>query len=194
MIRSLLALLLFVGMHAVATSAGQAGAPSAIVLTARAGMPDSNFADATVLVTNNVASGPFGIILNRPTALTLGRLFPDLADAALRDERIYFGGPVEIASVSFLFRSPTPPEHAVEVVAGVYLSRDAQLLQTLLERGTPKENLRVFVGYAGWEPEQLENEIARGDWHAAPASADTIFAPGPQRPWPTRPAPKGQHI
>lgn len=189
-----LALLLFVGVHASATAAGEATPRSAIVLTARDGLPDPNFERSIVLVTNNVASGPFGIILNRPTRVTLGQLFPDIANMPLRDERVYFGGPVEIGALSFLARSSTPPEHAVKIVADVYLSRDREWLRTLLEHGATRDTVRVFIGYAGWEPDQLENEIARGDWKGTPASGDAIFAPGPEHPWPAAAAPETQRI
>lgn len=189
-----LALLLFIGVHASATAADDATPRSAIVLTARDGLPDPNFESSIILVTNNVASGPFGIILNRPTRVTLGQLFPDVANMPLRDEHVYFGGPVEIGALSFLVRSPTPPEHAVNIVADVYLSRDQDLLRTLLEHGATRDTVRVFIGYAGWEPDQLENEIARGDWKGTLASADAIFAPGPEHPWPAPAAPETQRI
>lgn len=189
-----LALLLFIGVHASATAADDATPRSAIVLTARDGLPDPNFESSIILVTNNVASGPFGIILNRPTRVTLGQLFPDVANMPLRDEHVYFGGPVEIGALSFLVRSPTPPEHAVNIVADVYLSRDRDLLRTLLEHGATRDTVRVFIGYAGWEPDQLENEIARGDWKGTLASADAIFAPGPEHPWPAPAAPETQRI
>lgn len=189
-----LALLLFIGVHASATAADEATPRSAIVLTARDGLPDPNFESSIILVTNNVASGPFGIILNRPTRVTLGQLFPDVANMPLRDEHVYFGGPVEIGALSFLVRSPTPPEHAVNIVADVYLSRDQDLLRTLLEHGATRDTVRVFIGYAGWEPDQLENEIARGDWKGTLASADAIFAPGPEHPWPAPAAPETQRI
>ena len=189
-----LALLLFIGVASSATAAGEATPRSAIVLTARTGLPDPNFESSIVLVTNNVASGPFGIILNRPTRVTLGQLFPDIANMPLRDERVYFGGPVEIGALSFLVRSPTAPEHAVNIIADVYLSRDRDLLRTLLEHRATRDTVRVFIGYAGWEPDQLENEVARGDWKGTPASPDTIFAPGHEHPWPAPAAPETQRI
>ena len=189
-----MALLLFIAVPSSATADGEATPRSAIILTARDALPDPNFENSIVLVTNNVARAPFGIILNRPTRVTLGQLFPDIANMRLRDERVYFGGPVEIGVLSFLVRSPTPPEHAVNIIADVYLSRDRDLLRTLLAHGATRDTVRVFIGYAGWEPDQLENEVARGDWKGTPASADTIFAPGPEHPWPAPAAPEGQRI
>ena len=194
MLRALLALLALVTVPASAAGAEPNAARSAIVLNARPGLPDPNFDGSTVLVTNSVANSPFGIVLNRPTQLTVARLLPEFADSAIAGEKVRFGGPVQIDSAWFLFRSQAPVEHAVNVLGDVYLGHDADLLRTLLQRGLTKQNVRVFIGYAGWETDQLEDEIARGDWKVAPASADTIFAPGPERPWPAAPAPPAQRI
>jgi putative transcriptional regulator len=96
--------------------------------------------------------------------------------------------------VSFLFRADTAPEHATEVVHGVYLSRDGDLLRKLLDRETPQATVRLFIGYAGWEPDQLKNEIVRGDWTVAPASAAAIFDAKPEHAWPQTPVPEGRRI
>jgi putative transcriptional regulator len=66
----------------------------------------------------------------------------------------------------------------------VYFSADRQLLRSLLGRAKPMEGLRIFIGYSGWSPGQLEAEIARGDWTLAPADADAIFSRRTERPWP----------
>ena len=194
LLRGLLVLLALVAVPESATAAEPMAARSAIVLRARPGLPDPNFDGSTILVTNSVADSPFGIVLNRPTQLTVAQLLPEFADTVIAREKVRFGGPVQIDSVWFLFRSQVPDEHAVNVLADVYLSRDRKLLHTLLERGLTKENVRLFIGYAGWETDQLEDEIGRGDWEVAPASADRIFAPGAEHPWPAPPAPEAQRI
>jgi putative transcriptional regulator len=193
-LRALLVLLSVVTVPASAAGADPTPSRSAIVISARPGLPDSNFDGSTILVTNSVADSPFGLVLNRPTQLTVAQLLPELADSAIAGEKVHFGGPVQIDSAWFLFRSQTPVEHAVNVLGDVYLSHDREWLRTLLHRGLTKENVRVFIGYAGWETDQLEAEIARGDWKVAPASADAIFAPGDEHPWPAAPAPPAQRI
>lgn len=194
MIRVVCALLLLAGVSPFALAAEPGNATSALMLTARAGLPDPNFNGSTVLVTNRIARGPFGIIVNRPTRLTLSQLFPDWTNIAHGDRKVHFGGPVDATSILFLFRSAIPREHAVEIVAGVYLGRDLDLLRTLLERNDARETVRVFIGYAGWEPDQLESEIARGDWTLAPASITAIFEAKPAHPWPESPAPDARRI
>jgi putative transcriptional regulator len=166
---------------------------TALLLVARAELPDPNFKDSVVLVLNNIAPVPAGVIINRPTNIPVSRLFPDLERLAQLDDKVYFGGPVEVASISFLFRADTAPEHAVQVMAGVHLSTERELLRKLLSREKPMESLRIFIGYAAWAPGQLEAEIARGDWTLSPASADAIFGLRSERPWPEQQAPASGH-
>ena len=166
-------------------SAQQLQPLSAILLTARADLPDPNFRDAVALLMNNIGPTPTGVILNRPTRIEVWRLFPELPRLMQFDDKVYFGGPVAILSVSFVFRGDLPAgENAVRIFDGVYLSTNLELLQKLLERDRPMEGVRVFIGYSAWAPGQLESEIARGDWSLAPADADTIFADRPEHPWP----------
>jgi len=136
---------------------------------------------------------PAGVIINRPTSIAVSRLFPDLERLAQLDDKVYFGGPVEIASVSFLFRADTPPEHATQVLDGVYMSTNRELLRKLLGREKPMEDLRIFVGYSGWAPGQLEAEIARGDWSLAPAEMSAIFNGKSEHPWPEPKTPDVVH-
>jgi putative transcriptional regulator len=163
---------------------------NAILLIARAKLPDSNFADSVVLVMNNLGPGPVGVIINRPTKLPLSRLFPDLKRLSPHEDKVYFGGPVDFGSVWFLFRAATPPRHAIRACEGVYFSSNRQLLLQLLGRDKPMDGLRIFIGYSGWAPGQLEAEIAKGDWTLKRAESDTIFNGKSEHPWPTEHAPE----
>jgi putative transcriptional regulator len=167
-----------------AASAAPVKPAAAILLVARAELPDSNFKDAIVLVMNNVAPAPAGLIINRPTRIPVSKLFPDVKRLAPLDDKVYFGGPVQIESVSFLFRADTPPEGATKILDDVYLSMDGELLRKLLGRAKPMEGLRIFIGYSGWGPGQLQAEIARGDWTLAPADTQAIFDGKSEHPWP----------
>jgi putative transcriptional regulator len=175
------------------TSADNAKPPTAILLVARAGMSDPKFRDSVVPVMNNIGPAPIGVIVNRPTRMAVSRLFPDLERLAQLDDKVYFGGPVEMASVSFLFRADAPPDHATRVLDGVFVSTNRELLRKLLGRDKPMEGLRIFVGYSGWSAGQLEAEIARGDWTLAPAEIGAIFDGKSERPWPERKAPDFVH-
>jgi putative transcriptional regulator len=152
-------------------------------LVSREGLPDPNFNNAVVLMTPLEGEGSLGIIVNKPTRIPLSKLFPDLPKLAKLDDRVYFGGPVSLQSVSFVFRADTAPEEALEIMKGVYISSDNDLLRQLLARENPTESLRIFVGYAGWAPGQLEGEISRGDWHRVNADARSLFERKPENLW-----------
>jgi len=171
------------------TSADNAKPLTAILLVARAELPDPNFKDSVVLVMNNIGSAPAGVIVNRPTKMAVSRLFPDLERLAQLHDKVYFGGPVEFGSVWFLFRTDTPREHAIQALDGVYVSANRELLRELLGRDKPMDGLRIFIGHSGWAPGQLEAEIARGDWTLAPAEKDAIFNGKSEHPWPAQQTP-----
>ena len=166
------------------TQAAPAKDVTAILLTARAELPDSDFDDSVVLVMNNLGAAPIGVIINKPTPIPVSRLFPDIKRLAQLQDRVYFGGPVEFGSVWFLFRSAAAPERAIKASEGVYISADRDLLLQLLARAKPMDGLRIFIGHSGWAPGQLEEEIARGDWTLGKAESDTIFNGKSDHPWP----------
>jgi putative transcriptional regulator len=179
------ALLLLGGVFSPA-SADDKAPLTTILLVARSSLNDPNFKNSVVLVMNNLAPAPAGVILNRPTQIPVAKLFDDIKGLAKVDDKLYFGGPVAIDLASFVFRADSPPEHATRVMEGVYFSTDRELLVKLLARDSPMDGLRIFIGFSGWAPGQLEAEIERGDWTLAPADGDAIFGHKSEHPWPER--------
>jgi putative transcriptional regulator len=186
---TLCALLLLFGATSP-ISADDSGPLTAILLVGKADLPDDDFANSIVLVMNNLGPAPVGIVLNRPTRITVPELFPDLTRLARLNDKVYFGGPVEFGAIWFLVRATTPPEHAMQAFGGVYLSADRELLMKLLDRPKPMDGLRIFIGHAGWAPGQLESEIDRGAWTLQRADADAIFNGKSEHPWPAARVPK----
>jgi putative transcriptional regulator len=186
---TLCAFLLLLGMS-WPTYADDAKPLTAILLVGRAELPDDNFADSVVLVMNNLGLAPVGVIVNRPTRAAVSELFPDQKRLARLQDKVYFGGPVELGSVWFLFRSSKPPKHAIQAFEGVYLSANRELLLQLLGREKPLDGLRIFIGHAGWAPGQLEAEINRGDWALERAASDAIFNSKSEHAWPAPQTPK----
>jgi putative transcriptional regulator len=177
--RALVALAFAIG------SAALAAEPSgSLFLVAKPQLADPNFGQSVVLLTQFGRLGSMGVIVNRPTGLALSRVFTDVKRLAQTDDRFFFGGPVSRDVVLFVFRAPEQPDEAFEVLEGVYISSDRELLKGMLGRDKPPEALRVFMGYAGWAAGQLEAEISRGDWDLVQADAKTIFAKKPEALWP----------
>ena len=171
-------------------SAADANSLTAIFLVAKGGLFEPNFANSVVLVMNNLGPAPVGIIINRPTRFPVSQVFPDLERLAQLHDKVYFGGPVELETVWFLFRATAQPKHAILACKGVYLSADRKLLIQLLGREKPMDGLRIFIGHSGWAPGQLEAEIARGDWSLEHAESDAIFNGKSEHPWPAPHDPK----
>lgn len=176
-----------------AASPSSAAAPprmSAILLVARPALQDDpTWTHAVILVMNNLGPEPQGLIVNRPTPLPVSKLFPALKGLAKLPDRIYFGGPVELDEVWFLVRASAAPPHSVQACPGLYFSTSRSLLMSLLSRRNPMENLRIFIGHAGWEAGQLRDEINSGAWKLEQAQPGTIFS-APEHDWPEAPEPK----
>lgn len=178
-----LVIFLMVGMLSAPTSAAEAQA-SGVFLVARREMRDPNFRETVVLVTQPQRGAPYGVIINRPLNHRLSEVFPDHAALRKKKDVLYFGGPVARQGLLFLVRAPKPPPRAIRVLRDVYFTSDANWIDRLLKRAAPTRGLRVYAGYSGWAPGQLQHEIARGDWHVLPADPDTVFEMEPSHIWP----------
>jgi putative transcriptional regulator len=179
-----LCVLLLLAAPALPAAAEDTKPLTAILLVAHGELRDPNFADSVVLVMNHLGPAPVGLVINRPTDIRVSRLFPGLKRLAALPDKVYFGGPVELTSVWFLFRAARPPEHAVQAFGNVYLSTNQELLLQLLGRDKPMDNLRIFIGHSGWGPGQLEAEIAQGAWQLEHADPDAIFSRKSEHRWP----------
>ena len=166
-----------------ATVHGQQGSGvEPVLLVASTELQDPNFAHSVVLVLFPAGAWPTGVILNRPTRLSWSETFPDEPALRARADPIYFGGPVRINALWFLFRQAKSPQgNALPVLDDLYLSSDGELLDRLLEGKAAVD--RFFVGYSGWAPQQLDVEIAQGAWHVLPAELDLILKMDPDTMW-----------
>jgi putative transcriptional regulator len=175
--------LLLVCLLLVATAAHgpRASGAEPVLLVASTELLDPNFAHSVVLVLFPTGGSPTGVILNRPTRLSWSEAFPDEPALRARADPIYFGGPVRINALWFLFRQGTPQGNVLPVLDDLYLSSDGELLDRLLAGKAPVD--RFFVGYSGWAPAQLDVEIAQGAWHVLPADLDVILKMDPETMW-----------
>lgn len=152
------------------------------LLVASRGLPDPNFAESVVLLVHYDDQGVVGLILNRRTDLPLSQVL-DLKAAKERTDPVYLGGPVEHSAVFALFQSSARIEKAENIFGGVYLISDKSLFEkTLSERPDPTV-FHVYLGYAGWTPDQLQAEIKAGAWFVFPADTAAVFNTHPDSLW-----------
>lgn len=160
------------------------------LLIAGATLPDPNFARTVVLVCEHSAEGALGLILNRPGELFVGECAPDLADLTGDDAVIDEGGPVQPDALLVLAEFEDPGQAGIHVIGNVGLVGDSSELDDLVS-GTLRA--RIFSGYAGWGPGQLDAELEREDWFVAPAGVDDIFNPDADELWGRVLSRKGGH-
>jgi putative transcriptional regulator len=117
------------------------------------------FRRTVVLVLSHSDEGALGVVLNRPTGTAVAEAVPALADLAGEDALVHSGGPVDPSSVLALGDVDGTPELIVPEDTDGDLRR-----------------VRVFAGYAGWGPGQLDDEIEQEAWITAAAAPDDPFA------------------
>lgn len=153
------------------------------ILVADRKLRDPNFLEAVILLAKYDDEGSVGIIVNRQTDISIARVLSEWKEAKGRKEPVFLGGPVEKAALLGLVRSGVKVEHAEPVLTDVHFVADRDQLQKHLAAGTTPDKFRIYLGYAGWGPEQLEAEIDAGAWHVMPASAKLVFDPEPDTLW-----------
>jgi putative transcriptional regulator len=154
-------------------------------LVASRQLHDPNFRETVVLLIEYGLHGAMGLVINRPSAVKLATVFPDIEELKQRQDTIYVGGPVAVNQMLLLIRSPKIPEGATVVTPDVYISSSWKVLERLMrKKPTQEERFRLFAGYAGWAPSQLDFERTRGDWHVLKADAHTVFSQNPSKLWP----------
>lgn len=166
-------------LAAALATAGLAGAqqherPNGVFLVAKPGLLDPNFRQTVVLVTQTSEFTTVGVILNRPTTLKLQQFLRDDAQSSRYRDAIFLGGPVMREALVALFRAgeaPTAP--AFHVLKDLYLSMHPDNLRRLLAGADGR--YRLYAGFSGWQPRQLESELQRDGWYVLPADVETVF-------------------
>lgn len=132
---------------------------------------DPHFQRAVILILQHSSEGAMGLIINRPTKLTMMEAWQQVSQKPCGiEDFIYQGGPVE-GPLMVLHTEQTVAQ--ISVANGVHFVTEAQQIEWLVEQGSGP--MRFFVGYAGWGPGQLENELAEGSWLVAQADKDEVF-------------------
>ena len=126
------------------------------------------FRRTVVLVIEHTDEGAMGVVLNRPTETAVADAVPALADLAEPEDVVYSGGPVGIEAVLALGDFETPDEAGTPVTGSLGLL-DPERQDVSIRR------LRVYAGYAGWAPGQLDEELAQEAWIVEPVAVDDPF-------------------
>jgi len=145
-----------------------------LLLVAKPSLGDPNFSRTVVLVTQTEDGGTVGVIINRPTTLKLQQFLSDEFDTSNYLDNVYLGGPVMRQALVVLFRSEAaPPAPAFHVLKDVYLTMHPDNIAALL--ADKDARYRVYAGFSGWAPNQLESEFMRDGWYFLAADEAILF-------------------
>jgi len=141
----------------------------------------SFFQRTVVLICQHDPEGAFGLVLNRSAGTNAGEMIVADLPEPLRASPLFLGGPVQPAALSFLMSDSFIPD--ANVMPNLNLGHSLDALIELGESFSPTQRVKMFAGYAGWSPGQLEDELKRDAWLTHPASLDLIFDTSPERLW-----------
>ncbi|APV49262.1 hypothetical protein BWI17_05940 [Betaproteobacteria bacterium GR16-43] len=151
-------------------------------LIAMPAMADPNFSRTLTFVCEHNERGALGIVVNRPIEVTLGTLFRqvDIAfeHSPVAEQPVFYGGPVQFDH-GFVLHRPVGSWKSTLPVGDTGLTTSLDILEAMAEGRGPAEQI-VVLGYAGWGPGQIEDEIQRNGWLTVEADLDVVFAIPPE--------------
>lgn len=122
---------------------------------------DLSFTRSVILLADHNEEGSVGFIINKPLKYTINDLIPDIRTKF----KIYNGGPVEQDNLYFIHNIPDVIPNSIEISNGIYWGGDFESAKEMINNGTiGKDNIRFFLGYTGWEANQLESEMNANSW------------------------------
>lgn len=157
-------LLLFVAALLLALPLGAAeGLPDSLVLVAKPELRDPVYGKTVLVVTAFGREQHLGFIVNRPTPLTLARLFPEHAPSKEVTDPVFLGGPFDTQAIfALVAQSENPGGQSIELMPGLFVAVDAPTVDEIIE--THPHDARFLAGLVVWRPGELAHEIDLGAW------------------------------
>lgn len=152
------------------------------LLVATPALADPNFDRAVVLLLDHDEEGSLGVVLNRPTPVGVADILASWAELTGEPDVVFQGGPVSLDSALGVAvipgdEGPLGWRRVYGAIGLVDLETPPELLAAALG------SLRIFAGYAGWGPGQLEAELSEGAWYVVESEVGDVSSPRPERLW-----------
>jgi len=173
----------------LAAAASLPGAPgalaqedAAVLLVAHPMFRDLEYRRTVLIAAPTPNGGHVGVILNRPTRRSLASLFPEHEPSKKVVGPVYYGGPFSSSALVALVRADAAPgEGAVRLMQHLYMAFRATTIDHIIE--SAPNAARYYIGYVGWLPGELRNEIDRGLWAVIDADVDEVFRENTEGMW-----------
>ncbi|MEI6694668.1 MAG: YqgE/AlgH family protein [Bacteroidota bacterium] len=150
------------------------------VLVAEPFTNDYYFKRSIVLLADHNEDGSFGIVFNKPLYINLNELIIDFPEI---DAPLFLGGPVKTDSLFYVHTFPEIKD-AIKIEDGLYWGGDIDIVKELIiAQKFNTKNIRFFVGYAGWSPKQLEEELSANSWVVTQVKSTILLDEAPATIW-----------
>lgn len=155
-------------------------------LIAMPSLKDANFSRTVTYICQHNEEGAMGIVINQPLQLTLGDVLADLSlsasETSITESPVFLGGPVQ-CDRGFVLHQPLGKWGAtLKVGENIGITASRNILESIAKGEGPKKSM-VALGYAGWGPGQLEDEMCANSWLSGPADMRVIFELPPEQRW-----------
>lgn len=142
---------------------------------------DGFFGRAVVLLTEHNENGSLGFILNKPTGLSINSF---ISECSSEQFKVYVGGPVSTNTLHFIHTLGSKIPRSRHIKDNLYWGGDFDLVKRLINSDTIQpRDIRFFVGYSGWSPDQLSGELQRNSWLISELNAQQIMFPDDENLW-----------
>lgn len=162
--------------------AQKAADEGAVLLVAKPQFRDAEWRQTVLVASPAQNGGHIGVILNRPTSRTLSSLFPEHEPSKKVADPVYIGGPFSRRALFAVVRAEqNPGGGAIVLMKNLYFAMNVATVDKIIE--TTPNDARFFVGYVGWRPGELRQEIDRGLWFVLNPDTDLVFRKDTEGVW-----------
>jgi putative transcriptional regulator len=150
------------------------GMDDTMILVAKRQLRDQLYGSTILLVKPLGEDRHVGFIMNKPTQMTLGKLFPNHGPSQKVADPVYLGGPFNSQVIFALVNRPdSPGGRSVKIAQDLYLAVDSKIVDSIIE--SQPQNARFFAGMVLWKPGELNDEIKRGLWYSMDARTELLL-------------------
>lgn len=144
-------------------------------------LQDPNFQRTVIILTEHNENGSIGFVLNKPLGLELNEVILDFPKF---QSKLFYGGPVQPDTLHFIHKLGSQIDGSQEICEGVFWGGNFETVKVLIEKKqVSASDFKFFIGYSGWAPEQLENELKSEAWMISEGNSEYLFSKNPNDLW-----------
>lgn len=142
---------------------------------------DYYFKRSVILLADHNKEGSFGVIINKPMSIDFNEVVKDFPDF---DSKVYLGGPVKTDNLFYIHTLGEYFDDSLPILKGLFWGGDLERVKELILMGRINEqNFRFFIGYSGWMPKQLDQELKRDSWLVSKLTANRVMETDSNKLW-----------